>query len=68
MKHLRKLPALIVACLCFVGVKVRTRPPGFSRIRSGFLVPGMGTIHGFCARTRPRAICAGVALLASSPT
>ncbi len=33
----------------------------FSVNREGLVVPGMGTIHGFCARSHANAICAGVA-------
>src|SRR3990172_12600648 len=33
----------------------------FSSRRSSFVVPGMGTIHGFCATGHARAIRAGVA-------
>src|SRR5277367_1477652 len=33
-----------------------------SSSRSRFLVPGIGTIHGFCASSQASAICAGVAL------
>ena len=31
--------------------------------RCSFVVPGIGTIHGFCASSQASAICAGVALL-----
>ena len=33
----------------------------FSSSRSSFVVPGIGTIHGFCASSHASAICAGVA-------
>ena len=33
----------------------------FSSRRCSFVVPGIGTIHGFWASTQARAICAGVA-------
>ena len=33
----------------------------FSSRRWSFVVPGMGTIHGFCASSQASAICAGVA-------
>src|SRR6266571_5313881 len=36
-------------------------PPRFSARRWLFVVPGMGTIHGFCARSHASATCAGVA-------
>jgi len=35
--------------------------PKFSAKRCGFVVPGIGTIHGFCANTQAKAICAVVA-------
>src|SRR3954465_764262 len=35
--------------------------PRFSSRRCSFVVPGIGTIHGFCARSHASAICAGVA-------
>ena len=31
--------------------------------RDSLVVPGIGTIHGFCASSQASAICAGVALL-----
>ena len=33
----------------------------FSSSRCSFVVPGIGTIHGFCASSQASAICAGVA-------
>lgn len=33
----------------------------FSSSRCNFVVPGIGTIHGFCASNHASAICAGVA-------
>src|SRR6266542_747942 len=33
----------------------------FSSTRWSFVVPGIGTIHGFCASSHASAICAGVA-------
>ena len=44
--------------------------PRFSSRRSSFVVPGIGTIHGFCASSHASAICAGVAPLraATSPS
>src|SRR3990172_7014893 len=33
--------------------------PRFSSRRASFVVPGIGTIHGFCARTQASATCAG---------
>lgn len=48
--------------------------PRFSSSRWSFVVPGIGTIHGFRARTHASASCAGVAffleaiLLRSSTT
>jgi hypothetical protein len=41
--------------------------PMFSCSRSSRRVPGMGTIHGRCARSHASAICAGVALCAATP-
>jgi hypothetical protein len=38
--------------------------PTFSFIRLTFVVPGMGTIQGFCARSHASAIWAGVTPLA----
>ena len=35
----------------------------FSSSRCSFVVPGIGTIHGFCASSHASAICAGVAFL-----
>src|SRR3954465_11277083 len=37
--------------------------PRFSSSRWRFVVPGIGTIHGFCASSQTRAICASVAFL-----
>ena len=37
--------------------------PIFSSSRWSLVVPGIGTIHGFCARSQASAICAGVAPL-----
>ena len=36
--------------------------PMFSSRRSSLRVPGIGTIHGFCASSHASAICAGVVL------
>src|SRR5437588_8388321 len=33
--------------------------PRFSSSRCSFVVPGIGTIHGFCASSQASAICAG---------
>ena len=38
----------------------------FSSRRCSFVVPGIGTIHGFCASTHASAICAGVAPFCSA--
>ena len=35
----------------------------FSSSRASFVVPGIGTIQGFCASSQASAICAGVACL-----
>jgi len=43
------------------GVSATSAPPMFSSRRCRFVVPGMGTIHGFCARIHASAIWAGVA-------
>src|SRR5207245_3405355 len=40
--------------------------PTLSSNRSSLVVPGMGTIHGFCASSQARAICAGAAFLRSA--
>ena len=40
--------------------------PMFSSRRWSFVVPGMGTIHGFCASSHASAICAGVAFFRSA--
>ncbi len=40
--------------------------PLFSASRCSFVVPGIGTIHGFFASTQARAICAGVAFFCSA--
>ena len=45
------------------GVKRIPSAPMFSSICGIFVVPGMGTIHGFCAINHANAICAGVACL-----
>jgi len=37
--------------------------PTLSSSRLNLVVPGMGTIQGFCAKSQARAICAGVARL-----
>ena len=47
-------------------VSVTDAAPRFSSRRCGLVVPGIGTIHGFCASSHASAICAGVALLASA--
>ena len=41
----------------------RATAPRFSSSRWRLVVPGIGTIHGFCASSHASAICAGVALL-----
>ncbi len=41
-------------------------PPMFSCRRCSLVVPGIGTIHGFCASSQPSAICAEVACLAAA--
>jgi hypothetical protein len=38
----------------------------FSSSRCSFVVPGIGTIHGFCASSHASAICAGVAFFCSA--
>jgi len=38
----------------------------FSSKRSSFVVPGIGTIHGFWASSQASAICAGVAFFRSA--
>ena len=38
----------------------------FSSSRCSFVVPGIGTIHGFCASSQASATCAGVASLRSA--
>ena len=43
------------------GVSSTAAAPRFSSRRCSFVVPGMGTIHGFCASSQASAICAGVA-------
>ena len=40
--------------------------PRFSSSRCSFVVPGIGTIHGFCASSHASAICAGVACFRSA--
>ena len=40
--------------------------PKFSSNLCNFLVPGMGTIHGFWANIHANAICAGVAFLSAA--
>ena len=42
-------------------VSAMATAPMFSSRRAGFVVPGMGTIHGFWASSHASAICAGVA-------
>ena len=37
----------------------------FSSRRCNLVVPGIGTIHGFCASSHASAICAGVAFFGS---
>ena len=37
----------------------------FSSSRRSFVVPGIGTIQGFCASSHASAICAGVAFFRS---
>ena len=43
------------------GVRRTFAAPRFSSRRFSFVVPGMGTIHGFCASSQAIAIWAGVA-------
>ena len=40
--------------------------PLFSSRRDNLVVPGIGTIHGFCASSHASAICAGVAFFCSA--
>ena len=40
--------------------------PEFSRIRSTFRLPGMGTMYGFLHSIQAKEICAGVACLCSA--
>ena len=44
------------------GVSSTSAAPRFSSSRCSFVVPGIGTIHGFCASSHASAIWAGVAL------
>ena len=44
-----------------LSVRSTDAAPMFSSSRSSFRVPGIGTIHGFCASSQASAICAGVA-------
>jgi hypothetical protein len=46
------------------GVSSTSAAPMFSSRRCSFVVPGIGTIHGFCASSHASAICAGVAFFA----
>src|ERR1700722_12335436 len=41
-------------------VSVTSALPRFSSSRCNLVVPGIGTIHGFCGRSQANAICAGV--------
>src|ERR1035437_1553129 len=43
------------------GVSSRAAAAMFSSRRWSLVVPGIGTIHGFCASNQASAICAGVA-------
>src|SRR3984957_6041178 len=43
------------------GVSSMAAAPMFSSRRCSFVVPGMGTIHGFCANSHASAMWAGVA-------
>jgi hypothetical protein len=43
------------------GVSAMSADAMFSSSRWSFVVPGIGTIHGFCASSHASAICAGVA-------
>src|SRR4051812_47840369 len=45
------------------GVSWTEAAPRFSSSRCSLVVPGIGTIHGFCASNHASAICAGVAFL-----
>ena len=42
------------------GLRLNSTAPIFSRSRALFRVPGMGTIHGFCASSQASARRAGV--------
>src|SRR2546422_9924131 len=48
------------------GVSWIETAPMFSSRRCSFGVPGIGTIHGFCASSHASAICAGVAFFRSA--
>ena len=48
------------------GVSSTSAAPMFSSRRSSLVVPGIGTIHGFCASSQASAICAGVAFFRSA--
>jgi hypothetical protein len=48
------------------GVSSTESAPMFSSRRCSFVVPGIGTIHGFCASSQASAICAGVAFFRSA--
>jgi hypothetical protein len=47
-------------------VSVTSALPRFSFSRCNLVVPGIGTIHGFCARSQANAICAGVTPLVAA--
>ena len=49
-----------------VAVNCTAAAPMFSTMCAICVVPGMGTIHGFCAISHASAICAGVARLRSA--
>jgi hypothetical protein len=49
-------------------VSITSSAPRLSSKRCSLVVPGIGTIHGFCARSQARATCAGVASFLSATT
>ncbi|MNR49268.1 hypothetical protein D3C85_1686200 [compost metagenome] len=55
--------AAVSICCTSPGDNEMVAAPMFSCKRCNFVVPGIGTIQGFCASNQARAICAGVASL-----
>ncbi len=68
-----RAPSMLISEAAFsiscksLGVSSTSTAPIFSSKRFSFVVPGMGTIHRFCANNQANATCAGVAFFCVAP-